>query len=229
MAQDVHFTSDVFAFLRALTRNNEREWFHANKARYERSVRDPFLRFIADVAPHLRKVSPHFVADPKPVGGSMFRIYRDTRFSRDKRPYKTVAAAQFRHERGKDVHAPGFYVHLEPGNVFAGVGLWHPDSTTLRAIRDGIVERPTAWNRAVTAKRFREHFTLAGDVLKRPPRGYDAEHPLIDDLKRRDFIATTAFEDGDVLGPGFLERYIVTLRAAKPFMAFLTRALGLPF
>jgi len=229
MARDAHFTPELFAFLRALARNNSREWFQANKDRYERTVRSPLLRFITDVAPALRRVSSHFIADPKPVGGSMFRIYRDTRFSRDKRPYKTVASAQFRHERGRDVHAPGFYLHLEPGNVFAGVGLWRPEAAPLRAVRDAIVDDPAGWRRSVGGKRFRERFELVGDALKRPPRGYSATHPLVEDLKRKDFIATTSFDESDVTAPGFLERYVSTLRAASPFMRFLTQAMSLPY
>ena len=159
----------------------------------------------------------------------MFRIYRDTRFSRDKRPYKTIAAAQFRHEQGKDVHAPGFYLHLEKGNLFAGVGLWHPASDTLRAVRDTIVDKPADWKRAVNAKAFRERFEVGGESLQRPPRGYDPEHPLIDDLKRKDFVAMATFDDGEVLEADFLERFGSVARSAKPFMRFLTRAVGLPF
>ncbi len=229
MPNEPHFTPELFTFLRQLGRNNNREWFQANKARYEREVRDPLLRFIADFAPHLRRISPHFVADPRPIGGSLFRVYRDTRFSHDKRPYKTVAAAQFRHEQGKDVHAPGFYLHLEPGNVFAGVGLWHPDSNTSRAVRDTIVEKPGDWKRAVNATAFRERFELGGETLKRPPRGYAPDHPLIDDLKRKDFVAMTTLDDVQVFEADFLERYGSIARAAKPFMRFLTRAVGLPF
>jgi uncharacterized protein (TIGR02453 family) len=229
MLRTPHFSPSLFAFLRELSRNNNREWFLANRARYEREVRDPLLQFIADFAHHLRRISPHFVADPRPVGGSLFRIYRDTRFSRDKRPYKTVAAAQFRHEQGKNVHAPGFYLHLEPGNVFAGAGLWHPDAETLRAVRDAIVAKSGNWKRAVSGKAFRERFELGGEALKRPPRGYDPEHPLIDDLKRRDFVAMTPFDDAEVLAADFLDRYAEVSRRARPFMRFLTVAVGLPF
>jgi uncharacterized protein (TIGR02453 family) len=229
MPQTPHFTPSLFAFLRELSRNNNREWFLANKARYEREVRDPLLRFIEDFARHLRRISPHFVADPRPVGGSLFRIYRDTRFSPDKRPYKTVAAAQFRHVQGKDVHAPGFYLHLEPGNVFAGVGLWHPDADALRAVRDAIVEKSRDWKRAVSGKAFRERFELGGDALKRPPRGYEPEHPLINDLKRKDFVAMIPFDDAEVFEVGFLDRYAEVSRRARPFMRFLTGAVGLPF
>jgi uncharacterized protein (TIGR02453 family) len=222
-----HFSPALFDFLRKLSRNNKREWFQANKQTYERDVRDPLLRFIADFAPHLKRISPRFVADPRPVGGSMFRIYRDTRFSRDKRPYKTVASAQFRHENGKDVHAPGFYLHLEPGNVFAGVGLWHPDGPTLRAVRDAIVDAPDKWKRAKTAKAFRARFDLAGESLKRPPRGYDPDHPLVEDLRRRDFVAFASFNDNEVFRADFLRRYADTARKAKLFMAFLTKSVGL--
>lgn len=224
-----YFSRELFTFLRALARNNDREWFRANKDRYERAVRDPMLQFITDLGPHLQKVSPHFVADPKPVGGSMFRIYRDTRFARDKRPYKTVASAQFRHEQGRDVHAPGFYLHLEPGNVFAGAGLWRPEAASLKAIRDAIVDNPGGWKRAIGMKGFREMYELGGDVLQRPPRGYPVEHPLVEELKRKDFVAFTPLDEADVLGPRFMETYVRTLRAAKPFVSYLTRALQLPF
>lgn len=224
-----HFSPALFEFLRRLGRDNNRQWFQTHKSTYERDVRDPLLRFIADFAPHLKRISPRFVADPKAVGGSMFRIYRDTRFSRDKRPYKTVAAAQFRHEQGKDVHAPGFYLHLEPGNVFAGVGLWHPDGATLRAVRDAIVDSPQDWKRAKGAKAFRARFALSGETLKRPPRGYDADHPFVDDLKRKDFVGIATFEVQDVFHPDFLRRFADTARSATPFMKFLTGSVGLPW
>jgi uncharacterized protein (TIGR02453 family) len=227
MPQNAHFAPTLFSFLRQLDRNNNREWFRANKERYEREVRDPVLRFIVDFGPRLRRISPHFVADPRPVGGSMFRIYRDTRFSRDKRPYKTVAAAQFRHEKGGDVHAPGFYLHLEPGNVFAGVGLWHPDGDTLRKVRDTIVENPGKWKRISGSKSFLNRFTLSGESLKRPPRGYAADHPAMEDLKRKDFVAVAPFEDQELFDPSFLSNFTATVRTAKPFMEFLTRAVGL--
>ena len=113
MAREPHFTPALFKFLRELNKNNTREWFQANKDRYETDVRNPMLGFIADFAPYLEGLSPQFVAEPRRSGGSMFRIHRDTRFSKDKSPYKTHAAAQFGHARGKDVHAPGFYLHLE--------------------------------------------------------------------------------------------------------------------
>ena len=117
---------ELFGFLRELAENNDREWFQANRDRYREQVQEPLVAFIAAFSEPLSELAPRFVADPRPSGGSMFRIHRDVRFSKDKRPYKTHASAQFRHRRGRDVHAPGFYLHLEPGNVFAGAGMWRP-------------------------------------------------------------------------------------------------------
>jgi uncharacterized protein (TIGR02453 family) len=224
-----YFQPSLFKFLRDLAKNNKREWFLSNKERYETDVKLPLLHFIADFAPRLDRISPHFLADPRPSGGSMFRIHRDTRFSKDKRPYKTHAAAQFRHESGRDVHAPGFYLHLEPGNVFAGVGLWHPDGGTQRAVRDAMVEHQVKWQRAIGGRTFKERFEVGGDSLKRPPRGYDADHLLIDYLKLKDFVAFTRFTERDASGADFLNRYSAAMRTAKPMMEFLTRAVGLPF
>jgi uncharacterized protein (TIGR02453 family) len=227
MPASPHFGRELIKFLKDLRANNNREWFQANKQRYEKVVRDPLLRFVADFGPRLAKISPHFVADPRPMGGSLFRIYRDTRFSRDKSPYKTAAALHFRHEKAKDVHAPGFYLHLEPGNVFAGVGIWRPDAATLGQIRSVIVENPAKWKRAKTAKSFTDRYELAGESLKRAPKAYDPDHPLIEDLKRKDFVAFTQFKEADLFRAGFLGEYAKTARAAKPFMEFLTRAVGL--
>ena len=123
---DPHFTPEFFEFLLELRSNNDRDWFQANKGRYERDVKNPLLRFIEDFEPRLHSISSHYIADAHANGGSMFRIYRDLRFSKDKSPYKTQAAAQFRHEEGKTAHAPGFYLHIAPGEVFAGVGMWQP-------------------------------------------------------------------------------------------------------
>ena len=229
MATTARIGPEVFTFLKQLKKNNNREWFQKNKPRYEHEVRDPLLRFIEAFGPRLEKISPHFVADARKMGGSMFRIYRDTRFSRDKSPYKTHVGIQFRHERAKDVHAPGFYLHIQPDEVFAGVGLWHPDGDTLAKIREAIVESPAGWKRAKSAKAFRDRYELAGESLKRAPKGYDPDHPLIDDLKRKDFIGVARFSERDLTKPDFITQFAGTARAAKPFMKFLTEACGLSF
>lgn len=162
-----HFGTELFEFLQELTENNNREWFQANKQRYDAEVKAPFLRFIQAFGPRLHTFAPCFVADPRPVGGSMFRIHRDLRFSKDKRPYKTAAAAHFYHERHKDVHAPGFYLSLEPGEVFVGAGSWRPDAAALARIRDAIVAEPDAWTSAISSPSFRARFEVWGETLRR--------------------------------------------------------------
>jgi len=215
----------VFKFLRQLARNNNREWFAANKDRYVADVRDPLLAFISAFAPELAKIDPRMVADPRPVGGSLFRIYRDTRFAKDKSPFKTHAAMSFRHAAGRDVPAPGFYLHLEPGRAFAGGGIWHPQPDTLKQIRDAIAANPERWKRASRAKGC----ALDDDDerLSRPPRGYDPEHPFIEDLKRKSFTTSTSFSERDACAPGFVREYAAACKRAMPLMAFLGAAVGL--
>ena len=229
MTGQPHFTPALFTFLRELRENNNREWFQANKGRYEADVRDPLLRFIADFALPLHELSAHFVADPRPVGGSLFRIYRDVRFSKDKSPYKTQAAAHFRHERGKDVHAPGFYLHLEPDDVFAGAGIWHPDTKSLTKIRDAIVANPAGWQRLTSDDEFRRRWQLGGDSLKRAPKGFDPNHPLIEDLRRKDFVTATSFTEEDACAPDFMGQLAQAYRTTAPVVEFLTNSLGLPY
>ncbi len=218
----------LFDFLRELKENNDRAWFEANRARYIADVRDPMLDFIAAFGEPLAAISPHFRADPRANGGSLFRIYRDTRFSRDKTPYKTNVGAHFRHAAGRDAHAPGFYLHLEPGRCFAGCGIWRPGGEAVGQIREAIAGRPRIWKR-VTGASFCKTFSMMGESLKRPPRGYDADHPLIGDLKRKDFIARAEISEADAVAPGFLDRFAGIARSGGPFVRFLSEALGVPF
>src|SRR5579863_5555610 len=139
-----YFTPELFRFLTRLKRNNKREWFQAHKEEYVACAFQPAIQFITDFAGPLYEISPHLIADPRTSRGSLFRIYRDTRFSADKKPYKTHLAMRFSH-RGKDVHSPGFYLHLEPGGSFAASGLWHPEPPTLLKVRNAIVSRPKEW------------------------------------------------------------------------------------
>src|SRR5262245_50212653 len=229
MSTEPHFTPALFDFLRELQANNNRDWFLANKTLYEEHAKNPMLRFIADFAEKLRSISPHFTADPRPVGGSLYRIYRDTRFSRDKRPYKTILAAHFRHAAGKDVPAPGFYLHLEPANCFSGGGLYQPDGETLTKIRKSIVDKADNWTAAVNDERFLEGAELWGEQLKRPPKGFPADHPHAEDLKRKHFVAVTTFDEAEVCAPGFIDRYADACQASAPLMRFLTLAVGQPW
>ncbi len=229
MATSPYFGPELFDFFRDLVENNDREWFKSNKSRFEDSVREPMQAFIADFAGPLAKISKHMRADPRPVGGSLFRIYRDVRFSKDKSPYKTHGAAHFRHKKAKDVHAPGFYLHLEPGRVMAGAGIWRPGSKSVAKIRATIAEDPKAWTKLTGAKAFREACAMEGESLKRPPRGFARDHPLIEDLKRKDFIAMRHFDEADATGPGFFDDFVAFCRTTSPFQRFLCEALELEY
>lgn len=224
-----YFTKETLSFLRKLAKNNNRDWFTENKQHYEDMVRTPALNFIEDMADELPMLSPHFLAVPKKVGGSLMRVHRDVRFGKDKRPYKTNIGIQFRHEQGKDVHAPGFYLHIEPNECFVGVGIWRPDSTALGKIRDRISEKGKQWTAAINEKAFKRHFDLAGDTLVRPPRGYDKEHPLIEYLKRKDFIAITNLNDDSILTARLKKQVMDRYHAADSLMQFLCKALDLRY
>jgi uncharacterized protein (TIGR02453 family) len=223
------FPKDFFSFFEALAHNNNREWFNAHKDRYYESVVNPIGEFIVCMGPLIADISTHYVADPKPHGGSMFRIYRDTRFSKDKTPYKTHAGVQFRHEAGKDAHAPGFYVHLAGDGLFFGGGIWQPPGPQLNLIRDYIADNVRAWARITNATRVKEVGGIRGDSLKLPPRGFDAEHVHIDDLKRKSFYIMTDAPVSHALKPGFVDEVAEGFRRAAPLNRFITGALGLPF
>lgn len=229
MMPNQYFTKETLSFLRNLATNNNRDWFNDNKTVYESVVRTPALKFIEDIAGDLAMISPRFLALPKKVGGSLMRVHRDTRFGKDKRPYKTNIGIQFRHEMGKDVHTPGFYIHIEPGECFLGVGIWRPDSTALGKIRERIVEKGEQWHAAINDKGFANNFDLSGESLSRPPRGYDKSHPLIEDLKRKDFIAIMPMKEDMVLSTSFMRTVLNRFNLADEYMRFLCNSLELRY
>ena len=227
-----HFTPALFAFLRELEANNEKTWWDANKDRYQTVVRDPALDFITDFGGRLQKLSPHFVADARTTGGSLMRPYRDTRFSNDKTPYKTNVGIQFRHEAGKDIHAPGYYLHLEAGACFAGVGLWHPETELARSLRQAINDQTAGWAAATKGDEFTKTWSLDQDedeMLKRVPPGLDPNHPYAHDLRMKSFIAGANLTQKQVTSAGFDEELASMFSGAGRFTGFLCGALGLPF
>jgi uncharacterized protein (TIGR02453 family) len=225
-----YFTPELFAFIRELRENNVREWFKEHQPRFEEVVREPALDFISDFGDPLLKVSEHFSADPRKVGGSLFRIQRDTRFAKDKTPYKEWVGIHFRHVATKeDVHAPGLYLHLEPRASFAALGLWRPSTEDANKIRQAIVDDPAAWNSAAYNKRFLEIYEVSGESLKRPPRGFDPEHPMLIDLKKKEFIASTRLKQSDITSSDFMNIYLDTVKIGVPFIKFLTEAVGQNF
>jgi uncharacterized protein (TIGR02453 family) len=224
------FPKDFFSFFQELAANNERAWFEANKERYRESIQGSCSAFIEAMAPRLQKISKHITADPRPNGGSMFRIYRDVRFSKDKRPYKENAGIHFRHALGRTAHAPGFYVHLSTKEVFFGGGMWMPEPDALGQIRNAIASKSTAWRKAKTDPTFKKTFDgVDGEALSRPPRGFDPEHPFIEDIKKKSFFAMTNATAKSAQSPAFIDEVEKTFRATRPMMKFLCDAVGAPF
>ena len=221
MANSAYFGPGLFQFLSDLKEHNDRDWFQAHKADFEEQVREPFLRLIADLKPEFEKLNPRIVVDPSPTRGSMMRIYRDVRFSADKSPYKLNAAAHFKHARAKEDAVPGYYIHLEPKDCLLGAGVWHPQPRALQKIRSAIVSDAGRW-----AKVGRGH-TFMGDSLKRPPAGYAADHPLIEDLKRKDFAVLLPLQEQEVCGPNLRQLLMKRFRSVEPLVQFLSEAVGL--
>lgn len=218
-----YFSDETFAFLRRLKRNNRRDWFQLHKDEYERHLRQPALRLIADFGPALFEISPYLVADPRSSRGSLFRIYRDTRFSSDKRPYKTHLAMRFSHP-GRDVHSPGYYLHLEEGGCFAAAGLWHPEPPVLLQVRNAIVSRPQEWKKVRGMLNWDD-----ASKLSRPPRGFPCDHEFVEDLKLKDLGTAIEFSDRQVCSPKFLQVLAGACRGMAPLARFLSGALGLKF
>jgi len=223
MADTAFFSPEVFVFLRQLKRHNDREWFAKNKARYQTSIVEPALSFIRGFAPYLGRISPHFVADARPTRGSLFRIYRDTRFSPDGRPFKTHVGIHFSHASGKDAHAPVFYLHLEPDSCFVAAGIWHPDNRALTRVRTAIAHDMEQW------AKVRKKLILEGDKLSRPPRGFDASHPFIDDLKLKDFVTSVPLSEEQICSAKLMRDFVSACRKMSPLVEFTTKALGLKF
>ena len=231
MPRQSYFSPAMFAFLREVEANNNRPWWEENKDRYITLIREPAKEFIADFGPRLQAISDHFVADTRTNGGSLMRPYRDTRFSKDKTPYKTNVGIQFRHERGKDVHAPGFYVHIEPGACFAGVGMWRPEPKVARQIRDAIYEEPDTWRKATKLKGFTGTWGIdpgEEEMLKRVPKEYqDAKYP--DDTRMKSFTAGHKLTQKTVTSADFDVDLARAYKKASAYTAFLCDAIDLPY
>lgn len=219
---------ELLDFMADLAENNDRDWFKANKGRYDAQVKEPALGFIRAIQGPLMDLSPHFVASDKGNGGSLFRIYRDTRFSKDKSPYKTHTGMQFRHaQASRDVHAPGFYIGLEPGNCMLGAGMWHPERSALLKARQAVVERPDDFL-AAKAAGLDAGWERMGESLKRAPKGFDPEHALIEDLRYKDWALSLALPE-ERLGTTGLEQWVCErFEEAMPWMRWLGEALELP-
>ena len=191
-----HFTPALFDFLDELAMNNHREWFGANKERYRTEVQDPLVRFVADFEPRLRSISPHMVADPRRSGGSVFRIYRDVRFSRDKSPLQDQRRHPLPPRGGTGGPRPWPVPAIWSPATSSQARLWKPKAATAWEIRQAIVERTRGMGSHRGREDFASMFDLEGESLKRAPRGFDPDHPHIEYLKLKSFVAVTSFTEG---------------------------------
>ena len=212
------FTREGLNFLQSLKRNNNREWFLEHRPAYEESVRAPMVQLIEALGEEFNRFAPEIAVSPK----SLFRIHRDTRFSKDKSPYKTQVAASFS-VRGLARHeGAGFYFHIAPTELWIGGGLYRPASDELRVVRAHIAEQHERLDQIVKARQFRKLFgTLTGEQSSRIPRGYPADHPAEHFLRYKDLLAARELTPDEATKPKFLDTLVETFEAMNPLIRFL--------
>jgi uncharacterized protein (TIGR02453 family) len=217
------FTSDTIRFLRALKRNNRREWFNAHRDDYEAHVRQPLIAMIERLADDLRPFAPELVASPKV---SMFRIYRDTRFSENKTPYKTHVAAVFP-TRGLPKHeGAGAYFHVSPDEVWIGGGMWAPPSPQLHAVREHLASHLKQFRAIIESPGFRRQLgALDGEKLTRVPRGFSKDDPAAEYLKFKHFVAGADLPGAFATSPKFYGTVLKVFREVVPLTRFLNAPL----
>lgn len=220
---------ELFDFLRELRAHNHRDWFQEHKARYQQLVLDPAVELVRQLEKPLARVAPMLAVVPRRSGGSILRVYRDTRFSKDKTPYKDNLGISLKHQAGRDIHAPGAYLHLGTDESFVAVGCWQPERQTLAAIRSSIDTDPARWLRAKRNRGFASRYELAGSSLKTSPRQFPPDHRMIEDLRRTDFIAVAPWREGDWSADDVIDRIVRDLHLARPLMRFLCDATGVPY
>jgi uncharacterized protein (TIGR02453 family) len=217
------FTRKTLAFLRALKRNNDREWFRARKPEYEQHVRGPMVALLERLARDLPAFAPDLVCDPRV---SLFRIYRDTRFSSDKRPLKTNVAAHFPSRRFPKGEGAGLYMEVTPQWIWIGGGIYMPSSPELNAIRATIADDHRKFRRVVTAPTFRRAVgDLTGEQLTRVPRGYLKDHPAADYLRHKQFIGGREYPADFAISPRFYPQLLMVFRGIAPLVGFLNNAI----
>jgi len=229
-----HFTADALRFLRGLKRHNQKTWFEAHRDEYERHVKQPMTELVEEMDVRMRRFAPEIVGEPK---RSMFRIHRDVRFSADKSPYKTHAACWFFHaggsgKVGREAHGggAGFYFHLEPGASMVGGGCWMPPRPALVRIRGEIVADPRGLARVLAAPRLKRRFGALDEetMLKRVPRGYDADGPAAPLLRHTSFTVGRSVTDAEATGAGLPRALETDFLAMLPLVRWLNAALDLP-
>jgi uncharacterized protein (TIGR02453 family) len=217
------FTAKTISFLRALKRNNDREWFRARKADYESHVRGPMIEVLERLAVDFRTFAPELISDPKV---SLFRIYRDTRFSNDKTPLKTAVGAHFPSRFFTRNQGAGLYFEVAPGWVWIGGGMYMPSTSDLQAIRNQIATTYPRLHRLVTASAFKKTVgELTGERLTRVPNEYLKNHPAAHYLQFKQFIGGCEYEAAFAASPRFYAELLRVFKAVTPLVRFLNRAM----
>lgn len=219
------FPKSGLDFLRKLKKHNNRDWFNAHKSEYEELVKFPMQSYISSLKPVFAGFAPEFDINPKK---SIFRIYRDTRFSTDKTPYKTHSAAHFElKKKPKLFEGAGYYVHIAPDEVFIGGGIYMPDNDQLKKIRKAVDERSGEFRSIINGKKFKKVFgELQGEKLSRPPKGFDPEHPMIEYLKFKQFFIGLEWKESSCYKRDFLKKSADVFALATPLIRFLNKAMG---
>jgi len=221
MKQNPSFPPEGLRFLKTLKRNNNREWFNANKSLYEASVREPMTAIVESLALEFARFAPDILSTPK---ASLYRIHRDTRFSRDKSPYKTHVAAVFPQRNLEKHEGAGFYFHISPTEVLVGGGLYMPSPEDLRCVREPISQNQASFTKIVMARPFRRVFgEVTGERLLRVPRGFDPAHPAADYLRLKQFLASRSLPPASASSPDFFRVLVETFEVLGPFVHFLNK------
>ncbi|RPI04328.1 MAG: DUF2461 domain-containing protein [Ignavibacteriae bacterium] len=218
------FPKECIRFFKQLKRNNNREWFDRHKEDYERAAKIPMLSFIASLQPHFARFAPEFDLHPK---RSLFRIYRDIRFSSDKTPYKTHIAAHFvLRGRPKGLVGSGYYIHIEPGEFFVGGGIYIPDGDQLKKIRKAIATRGEEFLSIVQDRRFQKRFApFEWSTLQRIPKGYDESHPMAEWLKFKQFFVGVTLPESKIYSESLVGETARICEEASPLVRFLNKSL----
>lgn len=216
-------TQATIKFLKDLKKNNNKEWFDANRSRYELAKAE-YLTFVEQVLERMKIIDPSLQEiQPKQC---VFRINRDVRFSKNKEPYKTNFGASFS-KGGKKVQSAGYYFHLEPGECFIGGGFWMPMAPELKKIRMEIDYNLDEFNAIVSNKTFKKYFTALNqdEKLSRPPLGYEPDNPALEFLKLKSFIVSSSLNDADLQDKNLVNKVVTHFTAMKPLIDFLNRAI----
>lgn len=223
MANFAGFSPEAMKFLKALKKNNEREWFQPRKETYEKLWRTPMIALVGDLQQEMLSFAPDYMQDP---AKSVMRIYRDTRFSKNKTPYKSYVAAAFRRNGLSKDGSSAFYFHFEEKGLLIAAGIYMPAPDELRAVREHISEHYTEFRKLTTAPKMKALMgELHGDTLTRVPKGFDSENPAAEFVKRKQFYFDITLEPAIITTPAAYTELLKRLKATLPFMDFLNRPL----